>query len=327
MTYFEQALSAPELHFKRLRQAEPLLYNGKPILRRTYSAIEAEIMWNEHRYLLSLPLRKESLHHVEHLVDIMRERSLGPLIPPEILYDEVTLIDSLGKKHTYDIILQIVPNGMMLDEAVLHYKACDLRGAIEKMKERLDSIGFRHNNLTPANIVICESGRARPLRYWYAEWLCYSDNDISKLLDLIDRHHNPESEHIKQPLVARAEEEFSCAPIACEGITRRCKCGRYGFVDSDGHQITPFIYSWASDFCEGRAIVSCNKKFGAIDNCGRKVIPVIYKSLEFDVERGIFTATSDKYTYTINYEGEVLRRRGGEVATPEAISAERKKKI
>lgn len=327
MTYLEQALSAPESHFKRLRQAEPLLRNGKPILRRTYSAIETEVMASGEHFLISLPFREESLRHIEQVEAVMYERSFGPLLPHRILYEELLLIDSLGNKHYFDIVLQHIPHGITLDEAVLHYKANDLKDAIERMKERLDAIGFCHNNLTPANIIICDSGRARPIRYWYAEWECFSDNDISKLLEFIDKHHDPESEHIKQPLVANTDEEFMCAPVACEGITRRCKCGRYGFVDSDGHQITPFVYSWASDFCEGRAIVSSNKKFGAIDNCGRKVIPVIYKSLEFDVETGIFTATSDKYTYTINYEGEVLRRRGGVAADSETTSAEPEKRI
>ena len=116
-------------------------------------------------------------------------------------------------------------------------------------------------------------------------------------------------EHTKRPLAIKSEDEEELStPTSHEGITRICKCSRYGFVDSDGRQVTPFVYSWASDFCEGRAIVSNNNKYGAIDNCGRKVIPVIYKSLEFDIETGLFTASNDSYHYIINYEGDIIRR-------------------
>jgi hypothetical protein len=309
MTYFEQALSAPELHFKRLRLVEPILRNGQYAIRRTYSAMEAEVRVGQQNYLLFLPFDKASLHHIEHLMEVMRERTLGPLIPNEILYDELTLVDSLGRKHNFDLILQAIPRGRVLEEAVLHYRADDLQTAIEQMKGRLDAIGFNHKKLTPANIVICENGRARPLRYWYAEWEVFSDNNISPLLDYISKHRHPELEHTKCPLAIKSEDEEELStPTSREGITRICKCSRYGFVDSDGRQVTPFVYAWASDFCEGRAIVSNNNKYGAIDNCGRKVIPVIYNSLEFDINTGLFTATLKQYSYLINYEGEIIHR-------------------
>ena len=59
---------------------------------------------------------------------------------------------------------------------------------------------------------------------------------------------------------------------------------------------------------EGGVIVAKNGKMGAINSDGKKVIPVIYKTLEFDIETGIFTATNDKYHYIIDYEGKIIRR-------------------
>jgi hypothetical protein len=87
-------------------------------------------------------------------------------------------------------------------------------------------------------------------------------------------------------------------------LTARCRCGS----GRPGRPITPFEYSWVSDFAEGRAIVAKNGKMGAINSDGKKVIPVIYKTLEFDIETGIFTATNDKYHYIIDYEGKIIRR-------------------
>ena len=315
MTYFREALSAPALHFKRLRSAEPLLCNGSPIVRRTHSAIESEIMIDGKRLLLYLPFRRESLLHIDNLEITAQNRSRGPLIENWILYEELTLCDSLGQKHSFDVILQKIPNGVMLKEVVNLYRADDLIASIRSMKARMDAIGFRHNNLTPSNILICEDGSAHPLRYWYAKWEVYSDNDISQLLDFVEcNRHDERDAALRRNLVQDAEAEYITTNPKGNGITRLCRGHKYGFVDCDGRQITPFIYSWASEFCEGRAVVARNGKMGAIDGYGNKVIPVIYSTLKFDVETGFFTATRGAYSYLINYEGEIIRRTKEEAA-------------
>lgn len=309
MTYFRVALSAPAHHFKRLRSAEPLFRDGEPIVRRTHSAIESEILWEGRRFLLLLPLRAEGVHRIEEFEATARERSRGPLLENHILYEELAMFDSLGHKHLFDIVLQELPSGITLKEAVNRYRADDLRAAIHKMKERMDAIGFRHNNLKPENILICESGVARPLRYWYAEWEIFSDNDISLLLDFVERSCHDEFGAALSPLLVEdCQADYNAYPTAQGGIMLRRKGHCYGFVDSDGRAITPFVYSWASDFTEGRAIVAKNGKMGAIDCNGRKVIPVIYNSLEFNIETGFFTATRTPYCYLIDYDGKIVRR-------------------
>jgi hypothetical protein len=219
------------------------------------------------------------------------------------------MFDSVGHKHIFDIVLQELPLGITLKEAVTRYRANDLKAAIVKMKSRLDAIGFRHNNLKPENILICDSGIARPLRYWYADWELYSDNDISPLLDFIEQSSHPELDAALSPLPTQEKAmDGNAQPSKDGGVKLHYKGRHYGFVDGDGRQITPFIYSWASDFEEGRAIVAKNGKMGAIDCNGYKVIPVIYDSLEFDIETGFFTATRTPYRYLINYEGKIVRR-------------------
>ena len=259
--------------------------------------------------MLYLPLQTESIHKIEELESIARERSRGPLLENHILYEELTMFDSVGHKHLFDIVLQELPSGKTLREAVNCYRANDLKAAIVKMKIRLDAIGFRHNNLKPENILICDSGIARPIRYWYAEWELYSDNDISSLLDFIEQSSHPELDAALSPLPTQEKAMDSNAqPSKDRGVKLHYKGRRYGFVDGDGRQITPFIYSWASDFEEGRAIVAKNGKMGAIDCNGHKVIPVIYNSLEFNIETGFFTATRTPYCYLIDYDGKIVRR-------------------
>lgn len=304
ITQFKQALSAPEFYFQRLGQAKPLYVNGDIVIRCSYSAFETEIEWNGRQYMLYLPLRQEYIEHIEQLESIAQERSRGPLIENKILYDELITLDSTGNKHYHDVILQEKPKGLVLKDAVLHYKVADLRQAIDKMRSRLDAIGFNHRNLRPYNILICDSGVARPLRYWYAEWEVFSNNDISYLTEFLDQYDSAEGDLTKAPLFIKDEEAAEVEPKECEGITRRYKCGRYGFVDSDGKSITDYKYTWASDFREGRAIVSRNNKYGAINNKGKCVIPTMYTTLDFDVNTGLFHATIGNTRYTMDYNGK-----------------------
>lgn len=306
MTSFEQALSAPSLCFVRLKDMKPLLHNGRVVVRRTHLAIETEILWNERHYLLFLPFHTEDLRHIEQLEIETREHSRGPLIENSILYRELTLIDALGRREQFDIILQeIYCDSMTLDKAVMHYKAEELTYAVEHMKSRLDAVGFQHKNLRPTNILICKSGVARPLRYWYAEWRDFANNDISVALSLIEQNRYVGTQPLHHSGIMEEEDSH---PREYGGITRLCRGGYYGFIDNDGRQVTPFIYISASDFHEGRAVVGKNHKMGAIDYNGAKVIPVIYNHLEFDVETGTFFAIRDKYQYLIDYNGNIIRR-------------------
>ena len=308
MTYFEQALSAPGLHFKRLRQIEPILRNGHPAINRTHLAIECEVIHNGRHFLLILPFHSEDLERIASIEKVANERSRGVVLVNSIFDKELMMVDSLGHKHHFDIILQSRPAGATLKEAVHHYKAEDLLLIVHKMKQRLDAIGFCHNNLTPSNIIICEDGIAYPQRYWYAEWEVFSNNDISQSVEYIREHYSRDIDSLRKPLITSREKSCS-TPIAKDGITRLCKGGRYGFIDYDGLQITPFVYSWASDFCEGRAIVARNGKMGVINNRGGKVIHQIYDTIEFDIKTGTFTATRNQYRYLIDYEGKIIQRR------------------
>ena len=308
MTYFEQALSAPSVHFKRLRQIEPILRGGRPAINRTHLAIECEVIYRGCNFLLLLPFRNDDLERIVRIEKEAKRRSRGIVLTNFIFDKELTMVDSLGCEHHFDIILQAQPVGITLKEAAKCYKAEDLLLAIHKMKQHLDTIGFRHNNLTPSNIIIGNNGVAYPQRYWYAEWEVYSDNDISQAVEYIRSHYNHDVDSLRKPLFVNKDAECATTPTTSEGITRICRCGRYGFVDSDGLQITPFIYSWASDFCEGRAVVAQNGKMGVINNYGRTIVSKIYDTIEFDLESGTFTATRNQYKYLIDYEGKIIQR-------------------
>lgn len=61
-----------------------------------------------------------------------------------------------------------------------------------------------------------------------------------------------------------------------EGAAKVKMGGKYGFVDTTGHEIVPCKYDDAFDFQEGLARVESGGKWGYIDKSGREVIPCIY---------------------------------------------------
>ena len=81
--------------------------------------------------------------------------------------------------------------------------------------------------------------------------------------------------------------------------------------------ITRYVYSWASDFMEGRAIVANGHKMGVIDERGKKIIHSIYDNIEFDVETGIFTATKEGRHYLIDYNGNLINNKVSPTAKEE----------
>ena len=308
ITAFEQALMNPKANFARLHSAVPATRNGRPLVSCTNQAFEAEIEWNERRYLLYLPLNPNDLRYIEELEYATQNRTRGPLIENRIYNNELSVRNFRGVSQKYDIILQEITGCVPLTTAIVDYRASDLRQAVMQMVERLNALGFKHNNLRPGNILISANGRARPIRYWHADWFDFTENDISQVLELLDKKEKEvgNADLARLPQFAD-EEEPNKFGKSCE-INRVCRCNRYGFMDIYGYQVTPFIYTWATEFIEGRAIVAKGSKMGAIDVYGAKVIPVIYKTLEFDIHTGYFVGTTDKYRYLFNYDGDILRR-------------------
>ena len=274
----------------------------------TNRAIEAVVDWVDRRYLLTLPLKSVDMQHLEALEIESQWHSRGPLIESHILCEELTLHDNRGGADKFSVILQEISGCVPLEEALKRYRASDLRDAVEQMAHRLDNLGFLHNNLNSHNILICENGRARPIRYWHAEWRDCATNNIEQVLALIAKYDTPECDMSRERLPQFEDKTIEPQYGWHCGVKLVVRHNRYGFVDVDGRQVAPYIYTWASEFCEGRAIVSKNNKMGAINVRGAKVIPVSYKHLEFDAQTGCFIGLNGAFRYLFNYEGKQIRR-------------------
>lgn len=308
LTAVLNALTNPKSCCTRLENSTLVYKNGRPLVTCSNRAIEAVVDWVDRRYLLTIPLRRADMLHLETLEIESQGHTRGPLIESQVLCEELTLYDNRGGAGKFSVILQEISGCITLDEAVRRYRASDLRNAVEQMVHRLDNLGFLHNNLKSSNILICENGRARPIRYWHAEWRDYVTNNIEQPLALIAQYDTPECD-ISRERLPQFQESTSSPQYGWRcGVKLVSRHNRYGFIDIDGCLIAPYIYTWASEFCEGRAIVAKNNKMGAIDVRGAKILSVSYNHLEFDEQTGSFIGTRGKYRYLLNYEGKKIQR-------------------
>lgn len=79
---------------------------------------------------------------------------------------------------------------------------------------------------------------------------------------------------------------------------------KYGFMDDNGNEITPYRYDYAYPFSEGLACVCLNGKYGFIDGKGNTVIPLEYDKAGPFSEGLAYFAAGDRYGF-IDSSGNV----------------------
>jgi len=81
--------------------------------------------------------------------------------------------------------------------------------------------------------------------------------------------------------------------------------GLYGYVNSKGKVVIPFLYDDAGFFKDGIAVVQQSEKYGAIDKRNQKVIPFEYETIyDFDEDLAI-AGTASEYGL-ISKRGEII---------------------
>lgn len=112
------------------------------------------------------------------------------------------------------------------------------------------------------------------------------------------------------------EFELSC----CEGLIRMSEMNYrshkqfWGFIDTNGEKVIPFIYDSVSDFHEGLASVIKEGKIGFIDKMGNEVIPFMYDGAfefqyhnqRFDFHEGMVRVIKDGKWGFIDKNGNVV---------------------
>lgn len=162
-----RAAGSPATHFRRLAAA---VCEGR-ILRTSYFA-ETRIRLEGRPYTLFMPLSGNAMVRVERFAPL-RRNLVSPVVPQmEILCDEMKYEDTLGREFTSDILIEALPQGLPLTDAIEAIDddadAARLVGAVDALERELRRARVSHNNLRADNILIDADGALYPVRWIYA---------------------------------------------------------------------------------------------------------------------------------------------------------------
>ncbi|MFI3318050.1 MAG: WG repeat-containing protein [Rikenellaceae bacterium] len=307
---FKLALAEPKHYLSTLTEA---ICDGGIAFRTTHFA-QAEIVWREERYLLSMPLSQdaaERAERVEHMLFYLRREWLRSynLLPGEMLY-----INHAGEPRRRDLILERLPEGVPLTSAEDRLTCA----AIDLLEREFRDADFSHGNIKPSNLYIDQRGVLHPIRPHYAKKGA-SEDEFKALREHYGALVAGDSElcydHSRTYMGGHKQERPPHEGLICVEDE-----SGYGFVDMQGRSMIPSIYEWAGDFYEGRAEVQIEGRMGLIDRGGNYIIPPIYQIVEHDIPTSLMRVKLDEKWAIFNYSGVQITPFCAEYITEEQLT-------
>lgn len=299
---FRYSVLNPERRFKTLKDS--IFDTATIYCSEHFAECEAEIEGKQ--YHLYAPISVDAIHYA------LRARTA--LSQTTITYYKILHGEMLLKSYFADscsIIIEELPEGTLLSEALYTHSREHLHFGLQDLKKRMSRQGVCHTNLTPDNIIVGDDRRWYPIRWYYAQPGKRKDlKALKHLASLIDElafssNFEPNTSILNSPLSPYCVGHN--APIR-ERHRRTITPEGVGFVDERGDMVIDSIYAAATDFTEGRAIVTLRSgKKGVINRKGEYVIPPLYDDIEFDIESGESEASCDGITTTFDYYGNEMK--------------------
>lgn len=313
---FTRALLTPDQSLRTLTAARAVTgQDGLPRLVRTTRFAETQIDWLSSRWLLSMPLTPSALPRIERMASALRRLNTDYLTPYRILPGELRWHDAAGEERSCDLVLQLLPEGRPLDEALLTEPRERLLAALDALETELRALGFTHGNLKEENLRWCGT-RLIPLRYHDAHFGDPEGGDAQGFEAL--RRRIAEAPGPEQTL---SDTTASYNPVrrltghrwtshVFEGLVCVEDAAGFGFVDTDNNPVIPAQFVWAGDFHEGRAEVQTATGMGLIDRQGCFVIPPEYEIVEYDPAQSIVHVRQNGRWALFDYLGRRLTEFG-----------------
>ncbi len=263
------------------------------ISRSTFFA-ETTVECRDARYLLCMPLRPDALRRAERF--IVKKRYFNhPVVPKiEILRDEMCCGSSAVTPYYCDILLEPLPDGKPLDEAIRETadaaEAAELLRALDTLRKRLVEANVSLFNIRPENIIVDDEGQMRPVRWYYAAEGAGRDDEAfdgirARITELFPQAATDEIRETPQRAF-QLDGHFEARSLF-EGLAAVYDPEGWGFVDKRNRTVIKPRFAWVNDFREGRAEVKTKRgRMGLIDKQGRYIIKPYYKIVEYDPVSG-----------------------------------------
>ena len=305
---FKNALRQPDIF---LRRYAALRFEPDTLSVTKYFA-ECRADYYGKPVMVYAPITQFSMKMATRAVGVLPKHSdrIGKLriFPEEMLCTGM-------KTSRCSLIVEALPMGTLLSEALHTHLRSNLIAGMEGLKEHLREQGVSVNHLHPDSIIVDSKYRWHVIRpYYTTEDIGNDDETFNKLLELIDRYAIRDIDNIDS-LVCDSFAPYGCSidsygrtlhPVS-EGLRRFSSAEGTGFEDEAGNIVIEASFRDATDFLEDRSIITTHtSKMGIIDRKGRYIIEPLYDNIDFDVDDGISTVIDGNRCAKFDYFGTQL---------------------
>ena len=211
------------------------------------------------------------------------------------------------------LIIESMPEGIRLSEAIYTFSRSTLIRGLETFKQDLQRLDLSHNNLNTNNIIIGHDNKWRTICNYSLSQGYGGDDDsfitIERNINKLALPDAPTAKSLRQLelySIITDEDGNTIYPIV-ESRRRFTSKNGVGFKDNNNNVVIPDIYIWASNFSCNRAVVKLREgKMGVIDRNGTYIIEPIYSSIVYNPSDGISIVHNGELQTKFNYIGKQI---------------------
>lgn len=271
----------PEVSLNTMATIQPELAT----LSCTKHFVECLVTISERNALIYAPITIHAMRYMAAATVLLNKIGF-PYPQPQILPFELTTDGQ--NEHNCSVIVEYIDNAESLRAACQHHSCEVLCRALEELRKVFERLDISHNNLSIRNIVVTKDCRIIPLRPYYTTQGYGNDTaSFAKLNEYIlaNSHNTPSVSTLHESLSA-----YKCGAESnplIEGLRRRGTDKGVGFENDRGEIVIECRYREASNFLEGRAVVTTFEgKMGLISTRGEELIPPCYERVDYDIHSG-----------------------------------------
>lgn len=305
---FRDSLSSPQT---LLRTQHNILFEPDTLCCNKHFA-EAKAQLNGLEVMLYAPITFQAADIARKAVEAI-ETTNGGFCDMHILEKEILYSGLFSGKCC--MIMESVPPGIPLSEAMYTHSRTHLLMGLNKLKARLKRYNLSHNYINIYNIYVDSNHRWYTIRNFHLSQGVGNDNALFKELEerikvcaFPDTTTETDKRRLFQYSIVKDKDGSTLYPIK-ESRRRFETSNGVGFKDRNGAVIIADEYLWACDFEEDRAVVCLKSGLrGVINRNGDYVIEPIYNDIDFDSYTGITTARINDEEHIFNYLGEKIEK-------------------